>query len=162
MKFFAALKNAEFAAKAFAEAGLDLENLAAAGDVSAIKALVESAKPSVDVAKIEADAAVVKQENATLNEALASAKADNEALVAKLADSSAKAEVSEKKVAIKAREVLAKAGLGEPINAAPNADVTKPEAKGVKSISWSEYQAMKPGARARFFRDGGKLTDSPV
>lgn len=42
MKYFSALKHAEFATSAFSAVGLDLEALAKAGDVSALKTLIDS------------------------------------------------------------------------------------------------------------------------
>ncbi len=69
MKFFAALKLSTYADAAFKAAGLDLEKLAAANDVDAIKTAV-AAKAAPDA---EANAAIL------------AAKTENEELTAKLA-----------------------------------------------------------------------------
>lgn len=169
MKFFEAIKRAEYAEKAFAAAGLDLSAFIAAGDVNALKAHMDSIKPSVDIAKIEADLALANQKAEKLEEALASAKVENDTLSAekkeianKLSTAEAAAKSTEEKVSLKARELLAKNGISPAISQTPSEDATKPSEKGSNSISWAEYQAMPQGKRAAFFRNGGRLTDCPV
>lgn len=95
MKFFAALKQAEFAAKLFAGAGLDLEKLVAAGDANALKAHLDSVRAASPSDQLQAALDEAVAENATLS-------AGNDALVAQI--SALKASLTQ--TGLKVEEVL--------------------------------------------------------
>jgi hypothetical protein len=73
MKFFAALKSAEFATKLFAAAGFDFNVAQASADENALKAFIDSKAVSADATQL-----------ATLNAALESANSENAAHLAKI------------------------------------------------------------------------------
>lgn len=160
MKFFSALKKAEFCEQLFAAAGLNLDEIVAKGDATALKTHIDALKPSDELAVVTAELCSVKAENATLNAALGAAKkeieeanatasaatktaatytAGLEAAGIKLSGTPAEAAsvtaAINDKSALKARELLAKHGISEPIATAPAADPTKTAAKPAKEVT---------------------------
>ncbi len=83
MKFFAAIKSADFAAKLSAAAGFDFATAFAAQDVNALKAHIEAENAKAVAAAVKPDAALTEQV-ATLTAGLESAHAENETLTAAL------------------------------------------------------------------------------
>jgi len=83
MKFFAALKSADFAAKLSAAAGFDFDAALASGDVNALKAHIDAAVSSAVANATKPDAALAEQVG-TLNAALESATAENATLTGSL------------------------------------------------------------------------------
>ena len=79
MKFFAALKSADFAAKVSAAAGFDFEAALKAGDVNALKTHIESAVAAA-VATASQPAADAAAKVETLNAALEAATKENAAI----------------------------------------------------------------------------------
>ncbi len=144
MKFFTAIKLATFAESSFKAAGLDLEKLAAAGDVDAIKtALAAKAAPDAEQEKILAAAIEENKELAAKLATAQAAQAKAEAkakLISTVTGIAAEGEASEGEVkaahelaiAKQARLFMAKAGhpgVADELPAEPTKakDKAKPE-----------------------------------
>lgn len=84
MKFFAALKSADFAGKLSAAAGFDFDAALAAGDTNALKAHIDAAVANAVANAAKPDAALTEQVG-TLNAALESATSENETITGSLA-----------------------------------------------------------------------------
>lgn len=184
MKFFAALKTAEFAATAFKAAGLDLDAALAANNPNVLKEALAKNSP-----EIEALIASAKQENDELSAALATAKTERAAAqsTAAAAESlvqsytaaldaaglklSADAKAADGKidpakfkaahelhVASLVRAECAKAGI-KPLDEAATSAAAAVKRTDAKTATLAEWRAMGPLAGSKFILDGGKLTD---
>jgi hypothetical protein len=153
MKFFAALKSADFAAKLSASAGFDFAAAQAAGDVNALKAHIEQAVAAA-VATASQPAADAASKVDTLNAALEAATKENATTTAahsaltesmtavgiqlpQLADTVTRAELVTSYTAaindhikIRACGELAKTGH-PPVAAAPAPEATRPAGRAL-------------------------------
>lgn len=188
MKFFAALKQAEFATKLFAAAGLNFEALFTKGDENALKAHLESLKPAGDITALTAKVTALTEETTALNGALASAKKEHDdalaahAIVAasanlvsaaltakgvKLPAATADKPVAQAdieaaidaRISTKAREKLAATGHNDPLPVEATADSSKPATSGGKTMSTAEFSALSHKEKMEFSRNGGRLTE---
>lgn len=185
MKFFTALKQAEFAQKLCTAAGFNFEEAFAKGDEGALKAHLAALAPSADVAEKLARVSALSEEVSALNAALGSAKVENEQLAAALSsekqsaaliasglaaagvklpsataekplDQAAIAGAVEARASLKAREILAKNGVNDPVPAEASSDASKPGGKNGE-MSLEAYMAMTPAARLEFCKNGGRI-----
>lgn len=161
MKLLLSSKIAEFAAKAFSAAGLDLEAARSAGKVSVIADTVAAAKkPGKTEEEYEAALKEANAENDAIVEALSKVGLPVDAA---LLDASGHVDAEkfsaafEKAVAKRAVDKIARAGH-EPIPENVKADPTKASAKASKTMA--EFRAMKPGDQAKFCAEvrAGKAT----
>lgn len=168
MNFFTSLKTAEFAAKLFSAAGLDLAAIAKAGDENALKAHLESAiAAAVAAAPAKVDAELTTKVG-TLEAALTSAKATNDAVTAALGDVGFKAPAAkadetpeqaqaafkaalESHIKIRAQGILAQTGH------AAVAEVASKKAPA--SLTRAAFNALSPVDQMEFSTNGGRLTE---
>jgi hypothetical protein len=173
MNYFAAVKLASFADKLFAAAGLDFSAIAKEGNADALKAALEKAKAEGAASNVEASEKV-KTIQAALDTALAenTAAAEKHAAFAKaLADAgvkvSAEADAAAIKAAVEARasakasEIVAATGTA-PLSEVANADAAVVASKQSKEITHAEFSKLTPGAKMRFCKSGGRVTDLPI
>ena len=134
LKYFSALADAEFARAAFTAAGLDFDALKTAKNTDAIKAAVSaSAKPSAEVAELDAALAEAAKENKILSDKLAALETEK-AVADEAEKKKAEAAKAEDKnlAASEARKIVALAGhpgVAEKISAEPTQEKREVAAK---------------------------------
>jgi hypothetical protein len=173
MNYFSAVKLASFAEKLFASAGLDFSAIAKDGNADALKAALERAKAEGAAGNVEASDKV-KTIQAALDSAFAenTAAAEKHAAFAKaVADAgvkvSAEADAAAIKAAVEARasakasEIVAATGTA-PLSENVTADAGAANGKQSKEITHAEFSKLTPGAKMRFCKSGGRVTDLPI
>lgn len=143
MSFFATSKNAAFAEKAFAEAGIDFKSAVAAGNVNVIKDAIAASAKSTDSRVEEADKAIseLSAANSELTAKLAKADADAEAKVKAAKDEAEKSTAEAVKKAADeaalAASVKTAAACGHPVGVKENvpASGAKSEASNLTGLA---------------------------
>jgi hypothetical protein len=162
MKFFTAIKVAEFVSKLSTAAGFDFEAAFKSGNETALKAHIEKL-----VGDAKADPKLAEQ-LATLETALTEAKADNDLLEgtfaaigvklpAHKADATKEQQLAANKAELDKHISLRAQGLVGNSGHPPVGD--KPDSGGVKTINRAAFSALSPKDQHQFFVDGGRLTD---
>jgi hypothetical protein len=167
MKFFTALRSAEYAAKISAAAGFDLEAALKAGNENALKDFIAAAVTDA-VAKAGVPSADLTAENASLNASLKEAVEENKTITGSLSaagftfpETPATATATERiennraafdaHVKLRAQGLLAQTGhpaVAETLNTS-----------GAKTMARKAFSALTPGAQMEFIKAGGMLVE---
>lgn len=163
---------AAFAAQLCAAAGLDFPALLAAGDVNALKTKLDAAASGAGVAEaITAATGALETENATLTGNLNAAKSEvafytqalsTAGITLKPADAAKGLQASDVQsalsahIATKTAELAAQQGT-KAVGTAPKGSQ---QAAGI--VTYTEFQAMNPAAKAAFLKSGGEITNAPA
>jgi galactitol-specific phosphotransferase system IIB component len=155
----------------FTAAGLDLEAMLATGDVNALKAKLESSTGIAEAVQAatselqaqltaaQASVTTLTTQVGTYTAAFASTGITLNASADKPATADEIAAAIKARASVMASEQLGQHGLAAPLPVAPSADSLRAGSK--QSVSYLEFQAMNPGAKAKFLREGGEIADGP-
>lgn len=175
MKFFAALKSAEFAAKLSEVSGFDFKAALEAGDVNALKAFVDgkvaeaiaaegnkAVALAAQVERLESSLEDAAEQNKSLSESAKNFTVINGALASsgfKFSTDASKPTEAQIAACKKALDEHVKIAAGDILGAAGHRPIKEAGENGKATISRAAFNALPAGEQFEFCKNGGRITD---